>query len=136
LDRERNQDRVAGGSGGYRTRGDAAPGSAAKGWVGTEGRGADAAARKQAAQLVKRRAQAVELYSGVVALAIQPRKADTSDSSMVRHLAARRACWSWQCFLHVDCPPVADCLGIWMHACCCKLSDFINACADCAVVPP
>jgi hypothetical protein len=32
---------------------------------------------------VKRRAQAVELYSGVVALAMQPRKAELADSSMV-----------------------------------------------------
>jgi hypothetical protein len=45
---------------------------------------AAAAAQQQAAQLVKRRAEAVELYSGVVALAMQPRKAEMGDSSMVR----------------------------------------------------
>jgi hypothetical protein len=52
--------------------------------AGRDGGGRDAAAAAAAAQLVKRRAEAVELYSGVVALAMQPRKADMADSSMVR----------------------------------------------------
>jgi hypothetical protein len=91
--------------------------SNSRGWArtGRDGGGGAAAAAAAAAQLVKRRAQAVELYSGVVALAMQPRKADLADSSMVRwwqqkqqrlngltgRLAA--AAVEWLCNMHCEC---------------------------------
>lgn len=44
---------------------------------------AAAAARRQAQMLHKRRAEAVELYSGIVTLAMQPRREDIADSCSV-----------------------------------------------------